>query len=327
MKFSLLLRLSFLIGMLWSLGACYTQGPPTPIVSPTVATPVRNNTEMAASISTMTLSQQELTPVPVKPSASAAETLEQALETPMPPSEALTITILYDNNPYDEKLKSAWGFSALVEYRDAVLLFDTGGDGPTLMANMRTSGIEPTRIEHVLLSHAHTDHTGGLSALLEAGARPTVYLLPSFPAAFKRQVEQFTTVVEVSPGQSIAAGLFTTGEMGRDIPEQALVIRTESGLVIVTGCAHPGIVEIVAQARELFAEPVRLVLGGFHLGSKSEAEIASILKEFRSLGVAQVAPCHCTGARAIAMFAAEYGEDFIQAGVGSVIRLDAITPK
>jgi 7,8-dihydropterin-6-yl-methyl-4-(beta-D-ribofuranosyl)aminobenzene 5'-phosphate synthase len=92
--------------------------------------------------------------------------------------------------------------------------------------------------------------------------------------------------------------------------------------VIITGCAHPGIVAIVEQAREVFAEPVRLVLGGFHLGGKSKAEIDAILRDFQRLGVEQVAPCHCTGEQAITQFAAEYGEDFIEAGVGRVIRLD-----
>jgi 7,8-dihydropterin-6-yl-methyl-4-(beta-D-ribofuranosyl)aminobenzene 5'-phosphate synthase len=189
------------------------------------------------------------------------------------------------------------------------------------MKNMRILGIDPTQIESVVLSHAHGDHTGGLGALLDAGARPVVYLPPSFSASFKRQVEQFTSIVEVSPGQSIVEGLFTTGEMGGSIREQALVIKTGSGLVIITGCAHPGIVAIVEQAREMFAEPVCLVLGGFHLGSKSIAEIDAILRDFRRLGVEQVAPCHCTGEHAISMFAAEYGDDFIRAGVGKLVVL------
>jgi 7,8-dihydropterin-6-yl-methyl-4-(beta-D-ribofuranosyl)aminobenzene 5'-phosphate synthase len=219
-------------------------------------------------------------------------------------------------------LKSAWGFSALVEYRDHTLLFDTGGDGPSLMENMRILGIDPTQIKSVVLSHAHGDHTGGLSALLEYGVRPIVYLPPSFPAAFKNQVAKITEMIKVSPGLSIAQGMFTTGEMGSGIPEQALVILTNRGLVIVTGCAHPGIVAIVEQARGMFAEPVRLVLGGFHLGSKSEAGIDAILKDFRRIGIEQVAPCHCTGERAIAMFAKKYGENFIKTGVGKIIRVE-----
>jgi 7,8-dihydropterin-6-yl-methyl-4-(beta-D-ribofuranosyl)aminobenzene 5'-phosphate synthase len=73
---------------------------------------------------------------------------------------------------------------------------------------------------------------------------------------------------------------------------------------------------------ELTGDPVYLVLGGFHLGNKSETEISAILADFRRLGVQKVAPCHCTGERAIAMFSAEYGQAFVQAGVGTVITLD-----
>jgi 7,8-dihydropterin-6-yl-methyl-4-(beta-D-ribofuranosyl)aminobenzene 5'-phosphate synthase len=241
---------------------------------------------------------------------------EATLKTVFPPTETLTITIIYDNNDFDQRLKTAWGFSALVEYHDHTLLFDTGGDGPMLLENMRILGIEPTQIESVMLSHGHADHTGGLGGLLEYGARPTVYMPPSFSSLFKKQVSKKTEVIEVTPGLTIAAGLFTTGEMGRSIPEQALIIQTEQGLVIVTGCAHPGIVEIVEHAQTLLNGQVRLVLGGFHLGGKRKAEIDAILTDFRRLEVEQVAPCHCTGDQAIAMLAAEYGEDYIQAGVG-----------
>jgi 7,8-dihydropterin-6-yl-methyl-4-(beta-D-ribofuranosyl)aminobenzene 5'-phosphate synthase len=288
-------------------------------VSPTDSTQFGSVTETNASIATIVVPEKRATP-PIKSSAGATEIVEKALETPITATESLTITIIYDNNAYDERLKSAWGFSALVAYRDHTLLFDTGGDGPTLMENMRILGIDPTQIESVVLSHAHGDHTGGLSALMEYGARPIVYLPPSFSTTFKNQVVLITEMIEVTPGLSIAQGMFTTGEMGQSIPEQALIIQTDQGLVVITGCAHPGIVEIVEQARVMFAEPVRLVLGGFHLGSKSKAEIGAILRDFRRLGVEQVAPCHCTGERAIAMFAAEYGEDFIQAGVGRVLR-------
>lgn len=246
----------------------------------------------------------------------------RVLETPVPDEKSLTVTIVYDNNTYDERLKSAWGFAALVEYRGHMLLFDTGGDEPTLMENMRTLGIDPTQIESVVLSHAHGDHTGGLSALLETGARPVVYLPPSFPAAFKSRVAEITEVIETAPGSAIAEGILTTGEMGRSIPEQALVIQTDPGLVVITGCAHPGIVAIVEQAHDLLGGSVHLVMGGFHLGGKSGAEIEEILRDFRRLGVERVAPGHCTGERAIAMFAAEYGEDFIQSGVGKTFVLD-----
>jgi 7,8-dihydropterin-6-yl-methyl-4-(beta-D-ribofuranosyl)aminobenzene 5'-phosphate synthase len=127
----------------------------------------------------------------------------------------------------------------------------------------------------------------------------------------------------VTPRLSISEDIFTTGEMGHNIPEQALVIKTDQGLLVITGCAHPGIVEILARVREQFDEPVHLVLGGFHLRSKSKVEIDSILRDLRRLGIEKVGPCHCSGDLAIAMFAAEYRENFTQVGVGKILQVNA----
>jgi 7,8-dihydropterin-6-yl-methyl-4-(beta-D-ribofuranosyl)aminobenzene 5'-phosphate synthase len=234
--------------------------------------------------------------------------------------KTLTLTIVYDNNAYDPRLKTAWGFSCLIEYQGQVILFDTGGDSPTLLANMATLGIDPSEIERVVLSHIHGDHTDGLSGLLPmAGDGLTVFVPQSFPARFKDAVRTRTHLVEVHEPREIGEGVYTTGELGTGIIEQSLVIRTDEGLVVVTGCAHPGIVEIVRKAKALSGDEVYLVLGGFHLGGKSRKEIEGILSEFRRLGVRKVAPCHCTGEQAIRMFRQEYGEDFIQAGAGKVI--------
>jgi 7,8-dihydropterin-6-yl-methyl-4-(beta-D-ribofuranosyl)aminobenzene 5'-phosphate synthase len=311
-----------------SLGACY----PATTIAPQVNPPMES-IQVATSIPTPTFiptlpqTEEVLPPTLTRQPIMATQIVEEEQVSLMANTQPLTITVIYDNNLSDRRLKSSWGFSALVEYRESSLLFDTGGDGQILMENMRILGIDPTQIDNVVLSHAHGDHTGGLTALLEADAKPVVYLLPSFPVSFKRQIEQRTQINEVSPGQSFTEGLWTTGEMGSTTPEQALVIQTGQGLVVITGCAHPGIVAIVQRARDMFSEPVRLVLGGFHLGSKSAAEINAILKDFRRLGVEQVAPCHCTGERAIQMFAAEYGEDFLQVGAGSVIRLETVNVK
>ena len=239
--------------------------------------------------------------------------------------ETLTLTIVYDNNAYDPRLKTAWGFSCLIEYRGQVILFDTGGDSPTLLANMAKLGIDPGEIEAVVLSHIHGDHTSGLSGLLPmfavAGDGLTVFVPQSFPPSFKDAVRTRAQLVEVTEPRDIGEEVYTTGELGTGIIEQSLAVKTDEGLVVVTGCAHPGIVEVVRKAKALSGDEVYLVLGGFHLGGKSQREIEGIISEFRRLGVRKVAPCHCTGEQAIRMFRQEYGEDFIQAGVGKVVRV------
>jgi len=256
------------------------------------------------------------------PANTSSETEKLAPETSvttLPSKGPLTITIVFDNNPYDERLRTSWGFAALVERHNQTLLFDTGGDGLILLENMRILGINTSRIQGVMLSHTHNDHTGGLVHLLESGARPTIYVFPRFGGNVDQETAKITKVKPVEAGDSISQGMYTTGAMGCSVREQALVIPTRKGLEIVTGCAHPGIVQIVEKAKEMFDEPVYLVMGGFHLRDKSDHQLKGIINAFRDLGVQKVAPCHCTGEEAIARFKAEYGEDFIQAGVGSVI--------
>jgi 7,8-dihydropterin-6-yl-methyl-4-(beta-D-ribofuranosyl)aminobenzene 5'-phosphate synthase len=201
------------------------------------------------------------------------------------------------------------------------VLFDTGADGPTLMGNLRALNIDPAKIEAVVLSHAHGDHTLGLDSLLATGVRPPVYVLPSFPAEFKRQVAETVDVIEVEPGQSIVEGIFTTGELAGPVNEQALVIESGRGLVVITGCAHPGIVEIVTEAKRLADPDVHLVTGGFHLVRTPVEQVGAIIADFRRLGVEKAAPSHCTGDAAIAMFRDEYGDDFIASGVGRVFEI------
>ncbi|HEY67760.1 MAG TPA: MBL fold metallo-hydrolase, partial [Thermoflexia bacterium] len=162
----------------------------------------------------------------------------------------------------------------------------------------------------------------GLGSLLGTGVRPTVYVPRSFPSRFKADVRSLTRLVEVHEPLEIRPGIHTTGEVGRGLAEQALAVETEKGLVVITGCAHPGVVEMVRHARQIGEGEVYLVLGGFHLGGVSGRRVERIIADFRRLGVQKVAPCHCTGDRAIEIFAEEYGEDFIRVGVGMVLDVE-----
>jgi 7,8-dihydropterin-6-yl-methyl-4-(beta-D-ribofuranosyl)aminobenzene 5'-phosphate synthase len=235
---------------------------------------------------------------------------------------SLKITIVYDNTLYEPELTAGWGFSALIEYEGHTLLFDTGADGQALLNNMAALHINPRDIEAVVLSHNHNDHTGGLNALLSTGVQPTVYLLPSFPSSLKQPVSQVTTVIETTPDQVITEGIVTTGEMDGSTPEQAIAIEIEQGIVILTGCAHPGIVDMIEHIKEASGKPIYLVVGGFHLKDKTHSEIAAIVRAFRRLGVERVGPCHCTGEQAMRAFAEEYGEDFIPIGTGKIIAIE-----
>jgi 7,8-dihydropterin-6-yl-methyl-4-(beta-D-ribofuranosyl)aminobenzene 5'-phosphate synthase len=237
--------------------------------------------------------------------------------------QMVSLSVVYDNNEYDRRMRTAWGFACLVTYGTSTVLFDTGGDGAILLGNLAVLGLDPHEIDAVVLSHIHSDHTGGLAALLEAGARPVVYVPAAFPDSFKSDVRRLTRLVEVTGPEEILPGIHSSGQVGAAIVEQALVVESGLGLVIATGCAHPGVVEMVRRCKECLQAQVAWVIGGFHLGGASESQIEAIVEELRRLGVPRVAPCHCTGTQARRIFAQAWGPAYSPAGVGWTVRLPA----
>ncbi len=232
----------------------------------------------------------------------------------------VTMITIYDNYRHNPDLETGWGFSCLVEADGKKLLFDTGAEGSVLLGNMKALGIDPKQIDAVVLSHAHGDHAGGLFDLLEVNSNLIVFLLRSFPDEFKKKVESSKAkAVEVGDPVTISERLSTTGELGTSIREQSLILRTDKGLVVITGCAHPGIVSILKHISKITGENIYLVLGGFHLLNLSESALGELIKEFRELGVEKVAPSHCSGEETIKLFQEEYREDFIANGVGKEI--------
>ena len=237
--------------------------------------------------------------------------------------DSIIITTVYDNNIYVEDVTSSWGFSCLIQGLEKTILFDTGGDGQILLANMRQLGLDPEKVEIIVLSHLHGDHTGGMADFIRVNSQVTVYMPESFPQHFKREVtEGGARLVTVGDSLEICPDAFLTGQMGTAILEQALILKTGQGLVIITGCAHPGIVSVVETSRKIGGKVPYLVMGGFHLFGASRSTVREILAQFRDLGVVKVSPCHCTGPEAIAMFAEAYGQEYIQNGVGRVITLE-----
>jgi 7,8-dihydropterin-6-yl-methyl-4-(beta-D-ribofuranosyl)aminobenzene 5'-phosphate synthase len=237
-------------------------------------------------------------------------------------AESPRITVVYNNVPHAPGLATAWGFAAVIETGAETALFDTGGDGPTLLANMKQLGIEPDAVDAIVLSHIHGDHTGGLDDFLAQNSKVTVYVPCSFPAGFVRDIEhRGAHVVKVGGPQRLFANLYSTGELGDGTKEQALIVDTAAGLVVMTGCAHPDIVTIARVARDQRGKDIHLLMGGFHLGGRSPEQNQVTVEALHRLGVRQAASSHCTGDEAIALFRSTWGKDFIGGGCGAVIRV------
>jgi len=243
-------------------------------------------------------------------------------DAPIIPADKVTITEIFDNILYEEGMTPSWGFSCVVRLPGRMILFDTGGEGNILLDNLEAAGIEPASIDIVFLSHEHGDHIGGLRDFLEQNGEVTVYSPASFGDGYWKMLSEFgIEPVKVSESIEICPGVWSTGELSSGIPEQALVIVTDQGPVVVTGCAHPGIVKITGKARDLAKSAPLLVMGGFHLGQMGGEEIGRIISSLEGLGVKHVAPSHCTGDAVIEAFRKAFGERFIAGGAGKTYEI------
>ena len=273
---------------------------PSPMPSPT-PTPMPTATPMVTAAPT---------PTP-RPTPTSKPTPTETL------NSLITLISVYDNYQVDPKLKTDWGFATIIETPQELILFDTGGSSEILLSNIETLGIDAALIKKVVISHIHGDHVGGLEGFLERNSNVTVFIPSFFPKSVRNMItRKGANFVEISAPRKISDFVYTTGELYGPPEEQSLVIDSRKGLVIITGCAHPGIVNIVKKAKELMRkDKVYLVLGGFHRPP------ISCIKAFKELRVEKVAPSHCTGDLVREAFRREYRENFIEYGVGRVIEI------
>jgi len=236
-----------------------------------------------------------------------------------------TFTILFDNVSYAEGYRTSWGYACLIRGAEKTILFDTGADGRLLLDNMERAGVDPREIDVIVLSHFHSDHTGGLHALLPRCEDVTVYLPATFPDAFKDEVRAAASeVVEVSEPIVIVDGVKTTGVLGYQIPEQSLAIQIPGGVVVVTGCAHPGLVGICERAREISRPGPMFLMGGFHLGDFGKTQVTDLVENLRTAGVRAMMPSHCTGGTARHTIRELLGDRCLEGGAGRVLTTDEI---
>jgi 7,8-dihydropterin-6-yl-methyl-4-(beta-D-ribofuranosyl)aminobenzene 5'-phosphate synthase len=237
------------------------------------------------------------------------------------------ITTLVDNHVWSRGLASSWGFSLYVEIDSGEerhrILMDTSGSSNALFGNARKLEMNLSDIEAIFVSHWHLDHCGCLSHVLPLLRQQTPVYVPSENSSGIRTIREVKgTPIVCSDSVSLMEGVMSTGEMIRGVSEHSLVINLrDKGLVVLAGCSHPGIVNIVKRAQQVSGvSRVYAVIGGFHISSKREGAYAA---EFlHELGVKVVSPAHCTGFDAKDAIAHIMKDNFIKNGSGKVWSID-----
>ena len=265
------------------------------------------------------------------------------------------ITIITDAFGRMPRMQLDWGYSALVEVGGRRILFDTGNDARKFEQNVRELGLDLQRLDFVVISHRHGDHTAGLHFLRKVnpdvrifaprdehfgGPTPRAFFRPepSLPTHMRyfngRPPDevphgsawldvpfiQVSAVTEVMPGVRLLPATSESPGM-RDLNELALAIETPSGQVVLVGCSHPG-VETVLKLAAQGNRRVRLLAGGFHWLTTSAADVRRMVQSLReTFRVASVAPGHCTGEAAFKELQRAYGRDYVYAGAGTVVGL------
>lgn len=264
-----------------------------------------------------------------------------------------------DNKTSEHKaLIAKHGLSLLVETPSQNILFDCGSD-KDIIHNVKQLGVDISSISHFACSHGHYDHAGGVLDVLENGFKGKFYFGKGFfdkkmaldkgkytylgvnfvkEDLSKHSVDYIECegVTEIFKDCFIVTNFSrkysfeepstrfvkeVDGEIKTDTfeDEVCLVVKTEKGLVVIVGCSHPGILNMLTYIHEVFEQPIYAVLGGTHLVEADDERINITLDKFTEMGIKFIGLSHCSGDRAQEIMESR-GIENCHMTVGSVVK-------
>lgn len=274
----------------------------------------------------------------------------------------LSITAIVENTAGAFDLAGEWGLALWIQADEHRILCDTG-QGHSLRENAKRLGIDLASAHALVVSHGHSDHTGGIAALMAAGFRGKTYIHPAAlhpkyqrqknPPHWSKGIPQTSReallarpsdVIESAAPVEIAPGILVSGAIPRrnsyeDVPDpffldeactqpdplvddQALLIETPRGWVVITGCGHSGLINTLSYAQELTGNSrIAAVVGGLHLFRATPERIRATTENLRNFDVALIAPCHCTGFDATGALQRDFGSNVVALRAGLTIRI------
>lgn len=235
----------------------------------------------------------------------------------------MKIRLLAEGSTKRDRKALRWGISFLV----GDILFDAFGREDIFQENVRRFKIDLSRVKHIVISHEDWDHIAGLGNFLKVNPKTRVYICKKSGKTLKELIlSSGGSLCEIDKPRKISPNIFSLGQMRADtgrgiLYEQALVVKSQKGFSVITGCAHPGIVRIARQAAKIFGKRIDAICGGFHMKDNTQEDNLKIIAELQALGVKKVIPLHCSGPRAFRIFGGFYGKNCIRLKEGNAFEL------
>jgi len=268
----------------------------------------------------------------------------------------LTVTILIDNSA-DTNLNSEHGLSLWLDFGEKRVLFDTG-QTDMILKNAELLGIDLSCADAIVLSHGHYDHTGGLPSVLKIAPNAKIYLHPAatelkfsqkpsgmklvgMSISVKESLKNNKTIWTATP-TLIFPGMSVTGQVPRTndfedtggaffldenaqkpdglLDDQTLKKAPAKGLIVIFGCAHSGVVNILDYISKITGkDKIYAVIGGMHLLNANQERITKTVEALKKYDVQKIIPLHCTGHEAVEKIKKVFGEKYVSAAAGTKI--------
>lgn len=275
----------------------------------------------------------------------------------------MKITTLIENEAGDNKeLKNEFGLSLFIEDEDISLIFDTGKSG-NFIFNAQKLHIPLNEIKHVVLSHSHFDHTGGIRKLLDNfNSNFTLHISKTFfeekhritgviheflgnnfnekyvlskgikinyidsdEFRLSKNITLFTNFKSLNnfevPARYYFRKIYDDYILDNMDDELVLGIDTSKGLLIVCGCSHIGIANIVENIKCRTKKKIYGIIGGLHLSKASDERIEKVLQYFDECNIEFFGVSHCTGEK-VTKILKENKKNFIYNNTGNIIIID-----
>lgn len=245
----------------------------------------------------------------------------------------MNIITLIDNLTYGKNLIGEHGFSVFIDNENEKILFDTGQSG-NFIYNAIKLGIDLSEINFVIISHGHYDHIGGLMEFVKCNKKAKIYIkkeafynkykvkefigVPFNASLIEKRIIYTDNFVNISDRITLVSKIKIYDEIDTHFEdmivekdgkfmqdefddEQFLIIKKNSSIIIISGCSHRGISNIVKNALDIYNLPIDYLIGGFHLMNEDKIKVENTIKLLNTFPIKNIGISHCSGIESLSL--------------------------